>query len=62
MVNNHVQNSLHNVLQDEISSQQRQAGQRGPQTEAIVNTDGNNTQVNNENGIVGPNGARNTNG
>ncbi|MCI70155.1 hypothetical protein A2U01_0091418, partial [Trifolium medium] len=62
MVNNHVQNSLHNVLQDEVSSQQRRTGQRDPQTEAIVNINGNNTQVNNETGIVGPNGARNTNG
>ncbi|MCI71462.1 hypothetical protein A2U01_0092725, partial [Trifolium medium] len=38
MVNNHVQNSLHNALQDKVSSQQRRTGQRGPQTEAIVNT------------------------
>ncbi|MCI62108.1 hypothetical protein A2U01_0083365, partial [Trifolium medium] len=48
--------------QDEVSSQQRRTGQRGPQTEAIVNTNGNNAQVNNENGIVEPNGTRNTNG
>ncbi|MCI14902.1 hypothetical protein A2U01_0036037 [Trifolium medium] len=54
MVNNHAQNSLRNVLQDEVSSQQRQTGQKGPQTEAIVNTNGNNAQVNNEIGIVEP--------
>ncbi|MCI66616.1 hypothetical protein A2U01_0087874, partial [Trifolium medium] len=48
MVNNHVQNSIHNVLQDEVSSQQRRTGQSGPQTEAIVNTNGNNSQINNE--------------
>ncbi|MCH79771.1 hypothetical protein A2U01_0000527 [Trifolium medium] len=54
MMNNHVQNSLHNVLQDEVSSQQRRAGQRGPQTEAIVNTNDNNAQVNNETGIEDP--------
>ncbi|MCI56356.1 hypothetical protein A2U01_0077607, partial [Trifolium medium] len=41
-MNNHVRNGLHNVLQDEISSQQRQTGQRGPRTEALVNTNGNN--------------------
>ncbi|MCI30529.1 hypothetical protein A2U01_0051738, partial [Trifolium medium] len=33
-----------------------------PQTEAIVNTNGNNAQVNNETGIVEPNGTRNVNG
>ncbi|MCI76352.1 hypothetical protein A2U01_0097621, partial [Trifolium medium] len=38
MVNNHAQNCLRNMLQDEFSSQQRRIGQRGPQTEAIVNT------------------------
>ncbi|MCI96341.1 hypothetical protein A2U01_0117641, partial [Trifolium medium] len=47
------------VLQDEVSSQQRQTGQRGPQTEAIVNTNGNNARVYNETGIVGPNDAGN---
>ncbi|MCI30264.1 hypothetical protein A2U01_0051473, partial [Trifolium medium] len=36
-------------------------GQRGPQTEAVVNTNGNNVQNNNENGIVGPNGPGNGN-
>ncbi|MCH86816.1 hypothetical protein A2U01_0007676, partial [Trifolium medium] len=61
MVNNHAQNSLCNVLQDEVSSQQRRTGQRGPQTEAIINTNGNNAQVNNETGIVEPNGTKNTN-
>ncbi|MCI33252.1 hypothetical protein A2U01_0054469, partial [Trifolium medium] len=35
---------------------------RGPQTEAIVNTNGNNAQVNNDNDIIEPNGTRNTNG
>ncbi|MCI19215.1 hypothetical protein A2U01_0040371 [Trifolium medium] len=62
MVNNHVQNSLRTVLQDEVSSQQRRTGQRGPQTKAIVNTNGDNTQIKNETGIVGPNGTKNTNG
>ncbi|MCI07853.1 hypothetical protein A2U01_0028922 [Trifolium medium] len=62
MMKNHVQNSLRNVLQDEVSSQQRRTGQRGPQTEAIVNTYGNNAQVNNETDIVEPNDTRNTNG
>ncbi|MCI02903.1 hypothetical protein A2U01_0023937, partial [Trifolium medium] len=57
--NNHARNSLHNVLQDEVSSQQRQTGQRGPRTEALVNINGNNTQVNNETGIAEPNGTRN---
>ncbi|MCI35761.1 hypothetical protein A2U01_0056982, partial [Trifolium medium] len=52
MMNNHVQNSLRNVLQDEVSSQQHRTGHRGLQTEAIVNTNGNNAQVNNETGIV----------
>ncbi|MCI36631.1 hypothetical protein A2U01_0057854, partial [Trifolium medium] len=50
-----------NVLQDEVSSQQRRTGQRGPRTEAIVNTNGNNAQVNNETDIVEPNGTRNIN-
>ncbi|MCI00368.1 hypothetical protein A2U01_0021386 [Trifolium medium] len=62
MVNNHFQNSLRNVLQNEVSSQRRRTGQRGPQTEAIVNTNGNNAQVNNETDIVEPNGTRNVNG
>ncbi|MCI27162.1 hypothetical protein A2U01_0048360, partial [Trifolium medium] len=62
MMNNDVQNSLRNVLQDEVSSQQRRTGQIGPQTEAIVNTNDNNAQVNNETDIVEPNGTRNTNG
>ncbi|MCI10403.1 hypothetical protein A2U01_0031496, partial [Trifolium medium] len=40
----------------EVSSQQCQTGQRGPRTEALINTNGNNAQVNNETDIVGPNG------
>ncbi|MCI35088.1 hypothetical protein A2U01_0056309, partial [Trifolium medium] len=44
-----------------VSSQQRRTGQRGPQTEVIVNTNSNNAKVNNETGIVEPNGTRNTN-
>ncbi|MCI14297.1 hypothetical protein A2U01_0035427 [Trifolium medium] len=51
MVNKHVQNGFHNVLQDEVSSQQRRTGQRGPQTEAI----GNSNRANNENGRRGLN-------
>ncbi|MCI21981.1 hypothetical protein A2U01_0043154, partial [Trifolium medium] len=62
MMNNRVQNSLRNVLKDEVSSQQCRTGQRGPQTEVIVNINGNNAQVNNETGIIEPNGTRNTNG
>ncbi|MCI02055.1 hypothetical protein A2U01_0023087 [Trifolium medium] len=61
MANNHVQNSLRKVLQDEVSSQQRRTGQRGPRMETIVKTIGNNAQVNNETGIVKSNGTRNTN-
>ncbi|MCI15317.1 hypothetical protein A2U01_0036455, partial [Trifolium medium] len=45
-----------------LQQQARRTGQRGPQTEAIVNTNGNNAQVNKETSIVGPNGTRNTNG
>ncbi|MCI07221.1 hypothetical protein A2U01_0028286, partial [Trifolium medium] len=61
MMNNHVQNSLRNVLQHEVASQQRRTGQSGSQTEAIVNTNSNNVQVNNETVIVEPNDTRNTN-
>jgi hypothetical protein len=42
MVNNHVQSSFHNALQDEISSQLHRAGQNGPQVEGAINTNGNN--------------------
>ncbi|MCI72081.1 hypothetical protein A2U01_0093344, partial [Trifolium medium] len=38
IVNNHVQNSLHNTLQDETSSQLRQTAQHGTRTNAVVNT------------------------
>ncbi|MCI86145.1 hypothetical protein A2U01_0107424, partial [Trifolium medium] len=50
------------MLQDEVSSQQCQTGQRGPRTEAIVNMNDNNAQVNNETDIVESNGTRNTDG
>ncbi|WJX73197.1 hypothetical protein P8452_57007 [Trifolium repens] len=50
--NNHAQNSLHNVLQGEISSQQYRTGQRIPRTGTIVNTNGNNVRFNKETSIV----------
>jgi type 1 fimbria pilin len=62
MVNNHVQNNLHNMLQDEDSSQLRQLGERGPRTEAAVHTNCTNDQNNNETGVVRLNDTRNTNG
>jgi hypothetical protein len=52
MLNNHFQNSLHNLLQDEVSSQLRRAGQCCPQTEAVINTNGNNNQKNHETGVI----------
>ncbi|MCH81530.1 hypothetical protein A2U01_0002319 [Trifolium medium] len=42
IVNNHVQNSLHNVLQDEVSSQLHRADQQNPLGADIINTSGNN--------------------
>ncbi|MCH83580.1 hypothetical protein A2U01_0004406 [Trifolium medium] len=62
MANNHVQNSLHNTLQDETSSQLRQTAQHGTRTNAIVNTNGNNCRVNNGTHPVRPNGNQNANG
>ncbi|MCI40119.1 hypothetical protein A2U01_0061351, partial [Trifolium medium] len=47
--NNHVQNSLHNVLQDEVSSQLRRADQQNRPGADIINTNGNNGHHNNDN-------------
>jgi hypothetical protein len=60
--NNHAQNSLHNVLQGEISSQQYRTGQRIPRTGTIVNTNGNNVRFNKETSIVEVQDAENTYG
>jgi hypothetical protein len=50
------------ILQDEVSSQLRQAGQHGPTIEAVINTSDNNGWNNNEICVIGLNGNRNTNG
>ncbi|WJX73954.1 hypothetical protein P8452_57673 [Trifolium repens] len=50
--NNHDQNSLHNVLQGEISSQQHRTGQRITRTETNANMNGNNARFNNKIGVI----------
>ncbi|WJX73951.1 hypothetical protein P8452_57670 [Trifolium repens] len=52
VINNHIHNSLHNILQDEVSSQQRRTGQRVPRTEAVINTNGNKGRHNNETSVI----------
>ncbi|MCH81522.1 hypothetical protein A2U01_0002311 [Trifolium medium] len=53
MVNNHVPSSLHNALQDEVSSQLHRAAQQNPPGADIINTNGNKDYNNNDNGNGG---------
>jgi hypothetical protein len=59
MANNHIQNNLHNALQDETSFQLHQVGQNDPQVEAVVNMNRINGKNNNEADIVRHNIRRN---
>ncbi|MCH81098.1 hypothetical protein A2U01_0001877 [Trifolium medium] len=62
MANAHVQNNLNHTLHDETSSQLRQTAQHGTQTNAVVNTNGNNCRVNNGTHPMRLNDNQNANG